>query len=367
MQLLLATPSLKDNGGVASFFNGVMPFLKERHDVCLHEIGATQGRDVLFHPVLDQIRFHRLLPGKGGYLVHLNPSLNLKSFLRDGLFILQAKRAGLPVLVFFHGWRRDFEKLVTRRLLWLFRMTFARADAFIVLAGDFAGVLRRWGITQPIHRLTTCVDEPLLAKFSLAEKERSIREAARLKILFLSRLEREKGVFETVAAVEALFRQDMPVELAIAGDGPVMAELRRYLAERKLPADRFRLLGYVRGKDKAAAFAGHHVYCFPTRYGEGLPTSVLEAMAFAMPVLTCPAGGIADFFQDGSMGYLADAGRPEDLPRLLGLLVEDREKVLAMARYNHAHAMEHFMASRVAARLEEVYRSLLQPAGNGRR
>ena len=199
-EILLTTPALSDQGGVASYFNAIAPFLA---DVNILEIGSTKGGKSRFYHITDQLRFRKAISARPA-LVHVNPSLNIKSFIRDGLFVWQAKRKGLPVLVFFHGWRKDFEQVVSSRLLWFFKRTFGQADAFIVLASEFKKVLQQWGVSQPIFQGTTNVDEALLAGFSLEDKAEQVRRADKLKILFLSRLEREKGVFETVDAATAL-------------------------------------------------------------------------------------------------------------------------------------------------------------------
>ncbi len=358
-KIILTTPALSDQGGVASYINSVLPFLTNRHDIHCFEIGGTKGKNGIFHPIVDQTGFHRLITSKQFDICHVNPSLNVKSFIRDGLFVWQAKRKGLPVFVFFHGWRKDFEQKVAGKYLPFFRNTFGRADAFIVLANEFKEVLRQWGVRQPIFLGTTTVEEGLLNGFSIEDKIRRIRQAEKIKILFLSRLEREKGVFETVDAVSDLSAQGYQVVLSIAGDGSVMAELRQYISTKKLPENTIHLLGYVQGSEKKAAFADNHIYCFPTRYGEGLPTSVVEAMAFGMPVVTCPVGGIADFFEDGVMGYLWKRGEPESLAELLKNLIGARGKITEFGRCNHIYAKENFMASRAAESLGSIYNRIL--------
>lgn len=358
MKLLLTTPSLNDRGGVASYINSVIPILAKRHEVQYFEIGSTRNKSGTFHPVVDQVDFHRLISSTQFDMCHVNPSLNLKSFFRDGLLIWQAKKAGLPVVVFIHGWRKDFEQVVAKRLLWFFKRTFGQADAFIVLASEFKKALQQWGIIQPIFLGTTAVDKSLLDNFSIENKTIQIRQDEKIKILFLSRLEREKGVFETVDAVCELVAKKLPVVLSIAGDGSVMGELRQYIHDKKLPENTIRLLGYVKGSEKKAAFTDNHVYCFPS-YGEGLPISVLEAMAFGMPVVTSPVGGIADFFDEGKMGRLCKSKEPGGLAQLLERLLTDREKLIETGLYNHAYAKENFMASNVAEKLNGIYQSLL--------
>ncbi len=67
-----------------------------------------------------------------------------------------------------------------------------------------------------------------------------------------------------------------------------------------------RFLGHVSGAAKTQAFRAADIYLF-TSLAEGMPNSVLEAMAFGLPIVTRPVGGIRDFFEDGRMGYATDS------------------------------------------------------------
>ena len=118
--------------------------------------------------------------------------------------------------------------------------------------------------------------------------------------------------------------------------------------------------GDVRGQRKTDIFVEHHIYCFPTFYGEGLPTSVLEAMAFGMPIVTRPVGGLADMFEDGKMGHLVQGTSPEEIAVSLEMLMSHPDRMVEMGRYNASYAKEHFMAPIVAKRLLNIYTSILE-------
>jgi len=355
-RILLTVPALNDQGGVAGFFNSILPHLM-RGTTTL-EIGGTHGKGNLFYPLTDQFRFRQAVRRRQPALIHLNPSLDLKCLIRDGLFAWQAKQMGLPVLVFWHGWNKQFEKEVETRLMWFFLKTFGRADGFIVLASEFERKLRAWGINAPIYRGTTTVDEKLLEGFDLAKKIKKQEVRKEVKILFLARLERAKGVFETVDAIRILQKKNLPISLSIAGDGPIRKELTEYVGKLNLPKGTIRFLGYVKNNVKIKAFIDHDLYCFPTFYGEGLPISVLEAMAFGMPVVTSPVGGLADVFENMKMGTLLQSINPEIIAISLEALIKDRDGMVEIGRYNAAYAKKQFMASVVAKQLAEIYESM---------
>jgi glycosyltransferase involved in cell wall biosynthesis len=363
-EILITLPSLQDQGGVASYYNGVLPhFPKEK--VLPLEIGGTKRSCGVIYPVADQIRFRRAVKSSQAALVHLNPSLGFKCLIRDGLFAWQAKHMGLPLLVFWHGWNKEFETVVEKKHLSFFRRTLGQADGHIVLAAEFGQKLQQWGVTVPIYRETTSVAEDLMTGFNAQDKwPEPAQELDEIKILFLARLERAKGVFETVRAVKILVGKKLPVCLTIAGDGDVRRELGKYVQAQGLMPGVVKFTGDIRGDDKIQAFARHHIYCLPSSYGEGLPTSVLEAMAFGMPVVTRPVGGLADIFEDGKMGRLAQGKTPEEIAACIESLIVDQGKMAAIGRYNAAYAKEHFMASKVAGRLLGIYNKMLNAKHN---
>lgn len=357
MNVLITIPSFSGKGGVSSYYSSILPFWASEKDYqisCL-EIGGAKASYGFLHPLIDQIKFEKGISTKNVDLIHVNPSLDPKSFLRDSMFIYLAKRKRLPVLVFFHGWRVHFESLFESRLWYFFKQIYLKADAFIVLSSAFKEKLIKWGASVPIYIETTAVDEKLFSDFSIEHKVNMLRNSSKTRILFLARIEREKGIFETLDALNILIKRGHAVSLSIAGDGSAMREVTKILSTYQLYSKNVTLLGYVRGEKKKEVFNSHHIYCFPS-YGEGMPISVLEAMAFGMPVVTRPVGGIKDFFENGKMGYVTEKKDPEMIANLIEQLLLDKEKMIDMGLYNHEYAKEHFFASKVAERLFKIYK-----------
>jgi glycosyltransferase involved in cell wall biosynthesis len=357
--ILLTVPSLQGKGGVAAYYKGVLPHLQAEPVVPL-EIGGTHRAGSMLYPLMDQLRFRWAARKEHPALIHINPSLNFSCLVREGLIAWQTKQMGLPLLVFWRGWDKPFEAKVETKYRSFFRRTFGRADAFIVLASEFERTLRDWGITVPIFRETTSVDDRLLANFSVLDKwPDPPQQLKTIKILFLARLEQDKGAFETIQAFRQLLSKNSPVSLTIAGDGSIRHELEEYARIQKLTREQVRFTGDIRGESKTSALTEHHIYCFPTFYGEGLPNSVLEAMAFGMPVVTRPVGGLADIFEDKKMGRLVTSKSPEEITGCLEELVTNQDTMAKIGRYNAEYAGKHFRASKVAGRLLRIYDEVL--------
>ncbi len=143
--------------------------------------------------------------------------------------------------------------------------------------------------------------------------------------------------------------------MTIAGDGPEFENLKH-----QTKADEGLVMtGHIIGEDKINLFKKTDIYCLPTSYGEGLPVSVLEAMAFGIPVITTRSAGLKDFFQDGKMGYFVGRKDASELEEKLRLLVSNPKGTQKIGQFNHQYAAEHVMGDKVAERLYGHIKDLL--------
>jgi glycosyltransferase involved in cell wall biosynthesis len=117
-------------------------------------------------------------------------------------------------------------------------------------------------------------------------------------------------------------------------------------------------MGYVVGQEKYRLLESSHILCFPT-YSEGFPNTIVEAMAFGIPVVTRPVGGIADFFKNGENGFATDSKDPIVFVNLMEKLLVDEDLYRKISLYNYQYAEENLVASQAASRLEKIYKSIL--------
>ncbi|MES2474705.1 MAG: glycosyltransferase family 4 protein [Verrucomicrobiota bacterium] len=299
-------------------------------------------------------------------LVMLNPCLDPvenRSLPRDAVNLLLAKLFRRKVLVFWRGWDNDAcgtPEFPGGNRGWLSRV-YRLADAHIVLASDFRDDLRRWGFTSPVYLESTVVADEVLA-LRLDGLEEVPDSNSQFRILYLSRVEVAKGVFEMLDAFALLESGDPGrYHFTIAGDGPALEELKLRAGELGLSGVEF--TGYVHGPGKARCFADADAFCFLS-YTEGMPNAVLEAMAMGLPLVSSDAGGLKDILTDDVTGYILRQDRSQPAgKRFLAAEVADRlkglanspEKLKRMGEHNRSYARERFAAAKVAARLDTIY------------
>lgn len=138
------------------------------------------------------------------------------------------------------------------------------------------------------------------------------------RLLIVGRLSPEKGhVYALHALSELLKLNEGNVEkytLAIAGDGPLKAELQRLATDLNIQSS-VDFLGFV--EDMDSLYRNYDALLMPS-LTEGLPITLLEAVKFGMPVFASPVGGITKFFEDTSEMFLLSEDRAESLVELIG-------------------------------------------------
>lgn len=342
-KILINTPNYKDpsSGGVASYYYGMLGYWNEyvRYNV----VGRRKGLSGAIWLPWDIIKFVFLLLVWRPNAILINPSLLKAALCRDFTFLNLAKLFGKPVIVLIHGFDLGVANSIDDK--WV-KNNLNKASLVMVLANQFRQILKDWGVVTPIELVTTKVEDRMLDGFSIDSRNGEIDN-----ILFLSRMVKEKGVYETVDTYTLLKEKYPQLRLTMVGGGPELENLKKYVANKRIKDVYF--TGPLSGEERLKAYREANFFFFFS-FGEGMPTVVLEAMAFGMPVITRNVGGLVDFFEDEKMGRITDSLNPDDFAKMVEPYMEDREMTKRVSRYNHQYALEHFMATTVGERIESL-------------
>ncbi len=364
-KVLIVHPDFQRLGGIETYFIKLFPHLGGC-DLSFSIARRPQEKTILHRLkriLADYLRFWKILADRDITLVHLNPSLNARSFLREELFFRMAKLRGKKVLVFFHGWSSAYEARLDRSGGRLFRWLYGGADAFVVLAKEFADKIGLWGVHRPVYCETTIIEDRLIDELDLPTVLQQRLGDPEWKLVLASRLMATKGIGTSIKALDIIQRRFPATRLIIAGDGEY-GERARMLA-RELNVEHVEFVGRIEPDAMQEIYLHSHLLLFPTEHDEGFPNLVVEAMAFGLPVVTRPVGGIADFFQQGVHGYTSSDTDAKTFARLVLEILEDPARYRQIAIGNHDYAGEHFRASRAARRMLSIY-AQVDPVGFGK-
>lgn len=130
-------------------------------------------------------------------------------------------------------------------------------------------------------------------------------------ILFLSWLERNKGVFELIDAVKKLKKDKLNFKLIIAGKGKDNDEIKKIICDEGLN-EYIEMVGWVLGSEKKQLLEKTDIYVLPSYY-EGYPNSLIEAMASGKACIATNVGSISEIIENNTNGLLITPRNSEEL------------------------------------------------------
>lgn len=183
-----------------------------------------------------------------------------------------------------------------------------------------------------------------------------------LKIAFVARMLWSKGVDLAVAATVKARAAGLNVELSLYG-APDFAN------PKAIPEDTLKSWGKIPGIvfkgqtfDVAGIWREHHVCCLPSRGGEGLPRTLLEAASCGRALLTTDVPGCRSFVRDGVDGLVVKPGDADALAAGMATLARSPMLVDSMGRSARGRVLDGYTERDVMDGVKDLYRAMLADA-----
>jgi glycosyltransferase involved in cell wall biosynthesis len=223
------------------------------------------------------------------------------------------------------------------------RATFARAAAVVSNSEHYRALYARLGLdARKIRVIRSAVPAAVPASGAAVRRQFGIRDDQVLTTV-VARLVARKGhedLIRAAAGFPILFVGDGPHRRHLEGRGAILAGARRDIPE---------------------VLAASDIVALPSRFGEGCPNAVLEAMAAGKPVIAARSGGTPEVVVDGETGFLVP---PEDVDGLRGALhrlAADPGLRARMGAAGRERAEREFGVDRLVRSYEELYCELTAP------
>jgi colanic acid/amylovoran biosynthesis glycosyltransferase len=173
------------------------------------------------------------------------------------------------------------------------------------------------------------------------------------------RLIEKKGLPVTFRAFSSFLKRYPNATLTIAGEGPLLGHLQELARELKID-NRVSFTGFISQEQLRDLYYASHIFLHPSETGpdgnqDGIPNSMLEAMASGLPVFATEHGGIPEAIEHGMSGVLVPERDAEELTWALLNAVEDRHFLSQVARGGTEVVREKFDLRVQARRLEDIY------------
>lgn len=335
-----------------------------------HEVAALHGRGIYRQRLREAgVRVHSLAPHKffplylatlPALLARLKPQVVHAHLIPSNILSKPlAVALGVPAVV-SHDHTNDSRRLDSKPLLALDRWANRFAGHFIAVSTSCRDFLVGHENIAPA-RISVVRNAIDLRRF---DPRLIDRRAARNKLGLLpdgrwvagvGRLNPQKNFTLFLDVAARLARRFPDVRFLLAGNGPEESALKGRMREIGLH-DRVVFSGYV--ADSRLVYRAADVLLMPSLF-EGLPMTLLEAMAMDLPVVASRLDGMAEVLQDGQNGLLVASGDTKGFEAAVARLLEDDVFATAIKRAARLTIEAGYSVEGMTQAVEAVYDRLL--------
>lgn len=351
MKILITAPSLDESQNVSGISTIVRQIIDHSNFDYLHFVaGRRDGERAnalwLAKQAVMPLQFFSVCLAHYPDVVHINTALTDLSIWRDAALTLAAKMARRKVAISIHGGKYLMNPFTSARVERVTARMLRRADVVIVYSDlEKTEVLKRWPHLN-VKVLANAIpfsDVPTVA-----------RNNADPVLVFFGRFHESKGLHEVIDASRILKNEGYKFRFNAYGEG---AEKEFFLnGMRDALGDSFHYGGIIAGQEKWQRLAEADIFVLPSRYGEGLPMAMLEAMAVGCVVVVADVASVVAVVTDGENGYVVEPKNLDQLVTKLKALLDNRADWARVQQNAVMTVKEKFAIADYIAKLESYYR-----------
>ena len=185
------------------------------------------------------------------------------------------------------------------------------------------------------------IDDSVYKQFYKEKKNKKI------KISYIGRIIPEKGIVNLLDAFEEINNKYNNIELVIAGDGPILKDLKEKYKNKNIV-----FLGKIGYEDVMKLCVETDIFVHPSMYPEGLPTSILEAGIMKTAIIATDRGGTCEVINNKKYGLIVEENK-EDLVEKLSYLLDNPNKIKELKENIHERVINNFTWKQTAKAVEK--------------
>jgi len=278
---------------------------------------------------------------------------------------LAARSSGKPLVATCHNWVGGTAALeIYNRLD---RFVLKRFHAIAAVSDAVANRMRVLGLSPariktipnglPVEAFEGC---PQLAS-PLCDDDRKV--GGKKVIGMVARLDLQKGFEYLLRAIRDLRKMFPGIVLVIVGEGPDRKTIEGMVQEYGLQAN---VVLAGQRNDMPGVYAAMDIFVLPS-LNEGLPMTLLEAMASSKPVVATRVGAIPSVIADGENGFLVGPRDSAGLKNAISRLLANPDMGRRLGVHAHDWVKEHYTAAAMAQKYRELYEEVLEGRKNAAR
>ncbi|WP_029319904.1 glycosyltransferase family 4 protein [Butyrivibrio sp. AE3004] len=349
--MIVQDPNVK--GGIAAVTSGYYNSrLEKDFDITYVESYRDGGKFSKLIKALKAYReFRKVLKTNRPDVVHVHSSFG-PSFFRKYPIIHMAHKAGIPIVNHIHGSALD--ELYTNAPAWKKRMvekSYGECTRLIVLSEDWK---KKISAIVPADKIEVIPNYSVIVPEMISDKVMQERFEKK-QILYLGRFDDLKGVVDIPAIADIVKKEFPEARFVLGGTGetqPTENEIKRLHLE-----DTVILPGWIRGDEKIKLLKESSIFLLPSHM-EAMPMSILEAMGYALPIVSCEVGGIPRVVSKDINGKLY---KPKDVTGMASGIISyfsDKASWEEASRQSLKLADEGYSFDSHIDKIEKIYREV---------
>jgi len=293
-------------------------------------------------------RIRDIIAIQGINLVHSH------GYKSDVYALLAGRKLDIPLLGTSHHWTHQTRAV--RLYEFLDGLTLRRFDAVVAVSQVIAGQLREAGV--PIDKITVIDNGIDLTPFNSAAPVLKSEQNAKDQLLIgtVGRLVEQKGMNYFLTAAKQLLKEFPNLTFVIVGDGPDLGKLQQMAKELRIE-NKVRFTG-VR-YDMANVYASLDVFALAS-IEEGMPMTLLEAMASRLPVAATAVGAVPQIVIPGETGMLVKARDAAEMAQAIAALLRDPALRERLGANGQRKVHERFSSQVMSQNYYQLYTRLIE-------
>jgi colanic acid/amylovoran biosynthesis glycosyltransferase len=270
------------------------------------------------------------------------------------------RRTRLPLVTSFYGYDASMADVV-EEFRDRYRRLFDIGDAFLAEGPVMKRRLEALGCPSSKLRIQRIAIDPMRYRFRVREDP----GGGPVELLQCGRMVPKKGYGLTLRALAEARRHDRRLRLRVIGDGPGRPRIEADIRDLGLTGS-VELLGWQPREVFIEELDRAHIYIQPSVTAPdgdtegGAPTTLLEAQACGLPVVTTRHADIPEIVREGDSALLSDEGDIGGLAANISLLASDSRRWATMGRAGRAHVEARHDVRSLATDLEILYATLAE-------
>jgi len=264
---------------------------------------------------------------------------------------LAAWRCHKPVVATCHNWVGGTAALGIYNHL--DRMVLKKFNALAAVSDAVAHRLLAFGV--PAEKIKTIANGIDVAAFERAQSLPLLKAEGSMVVGVVARLDLQKGFEYLLRAARTLCKTFQGLQIVIAGEGPDRDKIEDMIQQYGLQSN---VVLAGQQSNMPSVYAAMDIFVLPS-LNEGLPMTVLEAMAASKPVIATRVGAIGSVIQDGENGLLVAPKDPEGLQNAIAGLLSDPERRRRLGDQAHAWVSQNYTSEAMALKYRDMYEEVL--------